>query len=352
MEIKRYFELVKEKRASDLYFIADSPPRLKIEGVVVAAGKGDLTPEMTKSIAQQIMTETQWRNFEKNLEVDFALKYPGVDAYFRVNVFTQMGHTGIVMRYINPKVPNLEDLKMPSVLKEVVMRKRGLILMVGATNSGKSTTLAAMLDYRNANHAGHIITIEDPVEYVHHHKKSLVSQRELGSDTHTFGRALRSCMRESPDVILIGEVRDRDTMETALVLCNTGHLVVSTLHANNSPQTIQRIINLFPHDQHRTLLTDLSTNLICVLSQRLVMGVDEKRAAAVEVMMVTPHIADLILNGKVEDLKEAMVKSAVTGMQTFDKALMDLYKSGRITMEEALKNADSRTHLEAKFHFG
>jgi twitching motility protein PilU len=352
MELKDYFKLVRTKNASDLFFIVGSPVRIKLEGEVVTVGKQVLNADMTRAIAHEIMTESQWRLFERDLEIDFAFHVPEEDVFFRVNAFTQMGHTALVMRYIRPRVPNLEELKLPDILPELIMRKRGLLLMVGATNSGKSTTLAAMLDYRNSHHAGHIITIEDPVEFVHSHKKSIISQREFGADTHSFNRALRSAMREAPDVILIGEIRDRDTMETALVLCNTGHLVVSTLHANNAAQAIQRIINLFPHERHPQLLADLATNLIAVLSQRLVMGVDDHRVAALEIMLGTPFISDLILNGRIDELKDAMLTSATKGMQSFDTALMLLYKQGRITMEEALKNADSRTNLEAKFHFG
>jgi twitching motility protein PilU len=352
MELKDYFILVRQKNASDLFFVVGSPVRIKLEGQVVSIGKQILSADMTRIIAREIMNENQWRLFERDLEIDFAYHVPEEETFFRVNAFTQMGNIALVLRYIKPKVPSLEELKLPDVLPDLIMRKRGLLLMVGATNSGKSTTLAAMLDYRNSHHAGHIITIEDPIEFVHHHKKSLVSQREFGADTHSFNRALRSAMREAPDVILIGEIRDRDTMETALVLCNTGHLVVSTLHANNAAQAIQRIINLFPHERHTQLLADLSSNLIAVLSQRLVMGVNEKRVAALELMLCTPFIAELILSGRVDELKDAMLNSATKGMQSFDMALMQLYHQGRITMEEALKNADSRTNLEAKFHFG
>jgi twitching motility protein PilU len=232
------------------------------------------------------------------------------------------------------------------------MPKRGLILMVGATNSGKSTTLAAMLDYRNENQAGHIVTIEDPIEFVHVHKKSLVNQRELGVDTHSYVQALRSCLRESPDVVLVGEIRDRETMDAALDLSNTGHLAISTMHANNAYQAIQRVINMFPQDHHKQLFMDLSLNLVAIISQRLVVGVNDKRVAAVEIMVNTPYMAELILNGRIDEIKTSMADSPVKGMQTFDMALFKLYKDGRITLEEALRNADSRTNLEAKINFG
>jgi twitching motility protein PilU len=351
-KLENYFLLAHQKKASDLFFIVGSPVRIKLEGEVHTVGKEALTPQDTEMIARTIMTAEQFDQFKHERDLDFALKSTHTNSYFRVNAYVQMGHIAIVMRYINPTIPSLDELRLPPILKDVVMRKRGLILMVGATNSGKSTTLAAMIDHRNSNHAGHIISIEDPVEFIHHHKKSVISQRELGADTHSFARALRSCMREAPDVILIGEIRDRETMETALVLCNTGHLVLSTLHANNAAQSIQRIVNLFPPEQQATLLADLSANLVCTLSQRLVMGVDDKRIAAMEILIKTPHIADLIQKARITELKDAMEQSAIKGMQSFDKSLTKLYHDGQITMEEALKNADSRTHLEAKFHFG
>jgi len=352
MDITPYLKLTVEKDASDVFFTVGSPVRIKVSGKVVAVGKSVLTAEITDAIATRIMTAEQRAAFEKELELDFAISLPEAQARFRVNAFRQQGLVSIIMRYVKSKVPTLDELKVPPVLKEVILRKRGLILMVGATNSGKSTTLGAMINHRNEHQASHIVTIEDPIEFVHPHKKSLMNQRELGVDTHTYLRALKSAMRESPDVILIGEIREQETMAAALELSNTGHLAISTLHANNAYQAMQRVINMFPQQLHKQLFMDLSLNLVCVISQRLVVSVDSKRAAAVEVMLNTPHIADLILNGRIEDIKEAMATSGADGMQTFDMALFNLYQVGRITLEEALNNADSRTNLEAKINFG
>ena len=258
----------------------------------------------------------------------------------------------MVVRLIPMHIPTVTELGLPEILNELVMTKRGLILMVGATGSGKSTTLAAMVDYRNSNQHGHILTIEDPVEFYHPNKKSIVNQREVGVDTLSYSAALRSSLREAPDVIQIGEIRDRETMEASLELCNTGHLAISTLHANNANQAMERVVNMFPHDLHKQLFMDLSLNLCCVISQRLVPDVNGKRCAAVEIMINTPHISELILKGEISELKKAMQESGARGMQTFDDALFALYKEGRISLEEALNNADSRTNLEAKINFG
>lgn len=352
LDIGPYLKLMIEKEGSDIFFTVGSPVRIKMQGRLVTVGKLELTAGMLRAIARTIMSDTQRIVFEKSLELDFAYQLPDVDARFRVNAFHQKGEVSIVMRYVRSHIPEMDSLKLPVVLKDLVMRKRGLLLMAGATNSGKSTTLAAMINHRNEHHAGHIVTIEDPIEFSHPHKKSLINQRELGFDTHTYLKALRSCMRESPDVILIGEIRDQETMSAAIELCNTGHLAISTLHANNAYQAMQRIVSMYPFDRHRQLFMDLSLNLVAIISQRLVLGVDEKRVAAVEVMINTPHIADLILQGRIDELKEAMLNSSVEGMQSFDMALFQLYHSGRITLEEALSNADSRTNLEAKINFG
>ncbi|MCP4701105.1 MAG: PilT/PilU family type 4a pilus ATPase, partial [Gammaproteobacteria bacterium] len=294
MDITPYLELMVEKDASDLFFIVGSPVRIKIGGKIVAVGKTALTAETAKAAAHKIMNEAQRMVFEKELEADFAISLAKNNARFRINAFKQQGFVSMVLRYVKSHPPTLEELKVPEVLKELVMRKRGLILMVGATGSGKSTTLAAMINHRNENHPGHIITIEDPIEFVHPHRKSVVNQRELGIDTHSYTHALRSCMREAPDVILIGEIRDQETMQAALELCNTGHLAISTLHANNAHQAMQRIVNMFPVNRHKELYMDLSMNLVSVISQRLVISVDEKRAAVLEVMINSPFIADLI----------------------------------------------------------
>ncbi len=352
MDISPYLKLAVEKDASDVFFSVNSPVRIKTAGKVVSVGKSTLTSQMTEAVARQIMNDKQWSHFEEELEIDFAIPWPETQARFRINAFRQQGNISLVMRYIKSTIPTLEDLKLPSVLKDLIMRKRGLLLMVGATNSGKSTTLAAMINHRNENGAGHIVTIEDPIEFVHPHKKSLVNQRELGVDTRSYLRALRSAMRESPDVVFIGEIRDQETMGASLELSNTGHLAISTLHANNSFQAMQRVINMFPQELHKQLFMDLSLNLVGVVSQRLAIGVNSRRVAAVEVMINTPYIADLILKGKIDEIKEAMVGSGAEGMQTFDGALFKLYQEGRITLEEALLHAESRSNLQAKINFG
>jgi len=352
MDITPYLKLMVEKNASDLFFTTDSPVKLKLEGQVSSVGKTLLNGDLTRAAAYGLMKDYQVAKFEKNMEVDFAVSLPDRSARFRVNVFRQRGEVAMVLRLIPTAIPTVEELGLPPILRELVMHKRGLILMVGATGSGKSTTLAAMIDHRNQSEAGHILTIEDPVEFSHPNRRAIVNQREVGVDTLSYQNALKSALREAPDVILIGEVRDRETMEAALELCNTGHLALATLHANNSNQAMERVINLFPDQLHQQLFMDLSLNLRSVISQRLVMGVDGKRCAAIEIMINTPHIAELILRGDLDQLKEAMTGSGAKGMKTFDSSLYDLYAEGRITLEEALNNADSKTNLEAKINFG
>jgi len=352
MDITPYLKLMVEKNASDVFFTVNSPVRIKIEGKLSPVGKTILTPELCMAAAYGIMTDYHRNKFEENLEVDFAISLPDGGARFRVNVFKQRGDIGMVLRLVPTVIPTLEEFGLPEVLGDLVLHKRGLILIVGATGSGKSTTIAAMLNHRNHNMAGHILTVEDPIEFSHPNKKSIFNQREIGIDTYSYRNALRSSLREAPDVILIGEIRDRDTMEAALELSNTGHLAVSTLHANNANQAMERVINLFPQQLHKQLLMDLSLNIRSVISQRLVMGVDGKRCAAIEILINTPHIADLILKGELEEIKTAMAESGASGMATFDVALFNLYKDGRIDLEEALNNADSRTNLEAKINFG
>ena len=352
MDIQPYLKLMVEKGASDLFITSDSAVKVKLEGKAVSVGKSELTPELTKAAADGIMNDAQKKIFAETMECDFAIALPDGSARFRVNVFRQRGKVGMVLRLIPSKIPTAEQLGLPEILTEVIMAKRGLILMVGGTGSGKSTTLAAMINHRNANQAGHILTIEDPVEFYHPNLKSIINQREVGVDTMSYARALKASLREAPDVILIGEIRDRETMEAGLELANTGHLAISTMHANNANQAMERVINMFPQDYHRQLFMDLALNLKSVVSQRLIPDVRGKRCAAIEILINTPHIAELILKGELEQIKEAMAESGTRGMQTFDNALFQLYKDERVTLEEALDNADSRTNLEAKINFG
>ncbi len=291
------------------------------------------------------MNEKQRKEFEKELECNFAISVPNVSR-FRVNVFQQQLHVGMVIRTISAEIPNFEKLKLPASLKHVIMEKRGLVLVVGGTGSGKSTSLAALIDYRNENSAGHIITVEDPVEYVHKHKKSMITHREVGVDSHSWHNALKNTLRQAPDVILIGEIRDTETMEHAIAFAETGHLCLGTLHSNNANQTLDRIINFFPEERRNQLLMDLSSNMKAIVSQRLIRTEDGKgRRAAVEIMLNTPLISDLILKGEFHELKAIMAKSRELGMQTFDQALFDLYNDGAISYEEALRNADSTNEL-------
>ncbi len=351
MKITPYLKLMIEKGGSDLYFTPNAPPKMKLDGKMASVGKDPLTPEQVKAAVLGILDKEQAAFYQENLEIDFAISL-GEEGRFRVNAFHQKNHCAMVLRYISSSIPNIDKLKVPEILKELIMHKRGLLLMVGGTGSGKSTTLAAMIDHRNSNQSGHILTIEDPVEFLHPHKKSLVNQREVGVDTKTYAAALKSSLREAPDVILIGEIRDRETMEAALELAGTGHLAISTLHANNAYQALTRIINMFPQGLHKQLFMDLSLYLRAILSQRLVPSADGKRRAAVEVMINTPHIAELILKGEVDGVKEALAESSEKGVQSFDEALFQLYKEEAITMEAALSAADSRANLEAKMHFG
>jgi twitching motility protein PilU len=349
--IKPLLKLMAEKKASDLFFTSNSPVKIKIEGLIYPINKHVLNAETVRDIAYGLMGAEQLEHFQNELEIDFAISEPGVGR-FRAAVFYQRGFPAIVLRYISVDTPKLDQLGLPDTLQELAMLKRGLVLMVGATGSGKSTTLAAMINHRNENCSDHILTIEDPVEFLHQNRKAIVNQREVGLDTRSFGRALRAAMRAAPDVILIGEIRDRETMESAIALAGTGHLAIATLHANNSAETLDRIINLFPRDQHAQIFLDLSQYLRAIVSQRLVRGRNNKRVAAVEVMLNTPHIQDLIKKGDVIGVKEAMLSSNERGIQNYDSALLHLYKEGRIDIEEALNNADSRTNLEARINFG
>jgi twitching motility protein PilU len=346
-----YLNLAVQKNASDIFFTASAPAMLKVEGEMLPVGKQQLTAEFIRDLALSILTPDQTAHLRSNLELDLALQ-AGNLGRFRVNIFHQRNVLGMVLRYVKSQVPNLDDLGVPEVLKELIMHKRGMLLMVGATGSGKSTTLAAMINHRNANKSGHILTIEDPIEFLHPNQKSIINQREVGQDSHSYENALKSSLREAPDVILIGEIRKRDTMEACIQLANTGHLSISTLHANNAYQALQRIVNLYPDDLRDQLYMDLSLTLRAIVSQRLVKRKDGKRCAAIEIMLNTPYIADLILKKRIDEVKEAMNQSSDRGMLTFDTSLYNLYKADVIELEEALVNADSRTNLEAKINFG
>jgi twitching motility protein PilU len=347
MGFKELLKLLIEREGSDLFLTTNAPPTIKAHGKLVPVTDKKLPPGAAKKIAYQIMSEEQIADFEKNPEMNLAIQEKDVGR-FRVNIFQQRGEIGIVARHIKTDIPQLDDLGLPPVLKDLVMSKRGIILFVGGTGSGKSTSLAALIDHRNKNSDGHIITIEDPVEFIHRHKKSIVNQREVGMDTHSYEEALKNTLRQAPDVILIGEIRSRETMEHAIAFAETGHLCLSTLHANNANQALDRIINFFPEDRHKQLLLDLSLNLRAFISQRLVPTPEGKRTAAVEIMIGTPRINDLIKQGKIEELKEVMEKSEQQGMKTFDAALFALYKEGRISYDEALKNADSKNNLRLR----
>ncbi len=351
LNTKPLFKLMVEKKASDLFFTSNAPIKIKIEGQILPVNKQVLTPDTVRQTAFAIMTPEQRDYFQHEWELDFAVSEPGLGR-FRVNVFMQRGYPAMVMRYITADMPRLEALGLPEVVSELVLLRRGLLLMVGATGSGKSTTLAAMINHRNENASDHIVTIEDPIEFLHTNKRSLVNQREVGLDTRSYSRALRGVVRAAPDVILIGEIRDRESMEAAIHLSGTGHLVLATMHANNCAESLDRIINMFPREQHAQIFLDLSQYLRAIMAQRLVMGKDNRRLAAVEVMINTPHIGTLVKKGDVVSIKEAINLSGEPGIQSFDSALHEQYKQGRISLEEALLNADSRANLEAKINFG
>jgi twitching motility protein PilU len=344
MDFRSYLRTMVEQDASDLYMSCGAPMSAKIDGTLQPLEQGKLTPEQVKDVAYSIMNEEQIREFEHKPEMNLAISEEGIGR-FRVNIFRQRNSISMVIRNIKTDIPDWKLLGLPEILTDVIMEKRGLVLFVGATGSGKSTSLASLIDYRNSNSAGHIITIEDPVEFVHSHKKSIVNQREVGVDTDSYEDALKNTLRQAPDVILIGEIRDQDTMEHALAFAETGHLAISTLHANNANQALDRIINFFPEERRNQLLLDLSLNLRAFVSQRLIKTIDGKRAAAVEILLGTPLVQDLIRRGDVHEIKEVMQKSESLGMQTFDRALYKLVEAGRIDTEEALKNADSPNNL-------
>ncbi|MEP5764100.1 MAG: PilT/PilU family type 4a pilus ATPase [Halieaceae bacterium] len=350
MRINQWLEILAKNDGSDLYLSTGAPPCAKFQGQLKPVAKESLKPGEIKTIAYEIMDPTQQEEFERELEMNLAISIAEVGR-FRINIFVQRNEVGIVARNIVTDIPFWKDLNLPEVLTNVVMEKRGLLLFVGGTGSGKSTSLAALIDYRNSNSGGHIITIEDPVEYVHRHKKCIVNQREVGVDTRNWHAALKNTLRQAPDVILIGEIRDRETMEHALAFAETGHLAISTLHANNANQALDRIINFFPEERRAQLLQDMSSNMRAIVSQRLIPTVENKRAAAIEILLGTPTISELILRGEFEGIKEIMDKSTGIGMQTFDQALFNLYQDGKISEEEALKNADSQNNVRLKIKF-
>ncbi|HJY75762.1 MAG TPA: PilT/PilU family type 4a pilus ATPase [Burkholderiales bacterium] len=340
------------RKGSDLFLTSGFPPAMKIDGKMTPVSQQVLTGGHTAMLIRSIMNDRQAAEFEANKECNFAIAPAGIGR-FRVNCFVQQSQVGAVLRVITTTIPNFEDLRLPPVLKDVAMTKRGLVLFVGATGSGKSTSLAAMIGYRNENSHGHIVTIEDPVEFVHPHKNCMITQREVGVDTESWEAALKNTLRQAPDVILIGEIRDRETMEHAVAFAETGHLCLGTLHANNSNQAMDRIINFFPEERRQQLLMDLSLNLKGVISQRLIPNRESKgRSCAVEVMLNSPLISDLIFKGEVHEIKEIMKKSRELGMQTFDQAIFDLYEAGRISYEDALRFADStnEVRLNIKLH--
>ena len=346
MIITPLLQLAADKQASDLFFSADAPINIKIDGIAMPINAQILDADTIKRIAYEMMTEQQISEFELHMEMNFSFRVSGI-GNFRVNVFRQRGNVAIVIRHVRGDILNIEELHLPQVLREFVMEKRGLVLVVGATSSGKSSTLAAMIEHRNAIKSGHILTIEDPIEYIFKHNKSIVNQREIGTDTENYGNALVSAMREAPDVLMIGEIRDRDTLKHGLIFAQTGHLCLSTLHANNSYHALNRIVNFFPYDARQSVLSDLSMCLRAIISQRLVRDTGGKLVPAVEILINSSLIADLIKKDDIDKIREAMEQSLSPGTQTFEQALYKLYKSGQITKEEALRNADSVSNLSS-----
>ena len=337
-----------DRKGSDLFITASFPTAIKIDGEVRPQTEQPLSPEQSAVLVRSIMNDRQTREFDATKEANFAIAPPGIGR-FRVSAFVQQGHTGCVIRQINSKIPTIEELELPTILKDIVMSKRGLVIVVGATGSGKSTTLASMVGYRNEKTRGHIVTIEDPVEYVHQHRGCVVTHREIGVDTESWHTALKNTLRQAPDVIMIGEIRDRETMEYGIQFAETGHLVLATLHANSSNQALDRIINFFPEEKREQLLMDLSLNIRSMVSQRLIpREKSEGRIAAMEILIGTPLVADLIFRGEAAKIKEVMSRSNRLGMKTFDQALYDLYEAGVISYEEGLRNADSKNELRLR----
>ncbi|MDD3609486.1 MAG: PilT/PilU family type 4a pilus ATPase [Halothiobacillaceae bacterium] len=351
LNLEPFLKLMAEKGGSDLFFSTGTMPAVKIEGEIRFIGRDKLMPGQVRSLAYSVLTPEQIERFEDNLELNLALSYPHLGR-FRVNIFVQRGEVAMVIRFIKTDVPDVGSLSLPDSLNELITLKTGLILVVGATGSGKSTTLASMVEHRNLTMPGHILTIEDPMEFAFSHKRSIVNQREVGMDTLSYANALKEAMREAPDVIMIGEIRDKTNMEHALAYADTGHLCLSTLHATNSNQALDRIIRFFPPEARDQLLMDLSLNLRAIISQRLIPGLNGKRVPAVEIMLNTPFVQELIRRGRVDEIKAAMEQNRMAGMQTFDQSLHALWKSEKISREEALRNADSKTNLEWRMSFG
>jgi twitching motility protein PilU len=350
IDITPVLKFMVEKNGSDLFFSTGASIHINIEGHTLPVNNQTMAPGMIKEIAYAMMSEDKIKKFEQNLEMNFAFGRRDLGR-FRINVFRQRGEVAMVIRHIKSDIPSFETLGLPSVLKELMLRQRGLILVVGSTGSGKSTTLAAMIDHRNETTPGHILTLEDPIEFMHDHKKSVVDQREVGIDTLSFDNGLKNAMRQAPDVILIGEVRDMEGMKMAMVYAETGHLCLATLHANNANQAVERVLSFFPQDGKEGLLLGLSLNLVAIISQRLVPGTQTKRAAAVEVLINTPYISNLIQESKLEEIKEVMSNNNDIGMCTFDQSLYRLFSAGKISEDNALASADSRNDLSLKIRF-
>ena len=349
--LEPYLKIMVDKQASDMYFVTAAPPNMKVQGKTAAIAKNDFHAGQVQALAYSLLNDEQIRDFEINREMNIGFTLAGVGR-FRVNIFIQRSEVSMVIRYIKWEIPTIEQLGLPKILKKIVMNHTGLVLVVGSTGSGKSTTLASMINYRNNLEGGHILTIEDPIEFVFKHDQAIVSQREVGIDTLSYENALREALREAPDVIMIGEARDAETMKAAINFADTGHLCLTTLHAVNSNQAMDRMLNMFPTDMHRQLLMDLSLNLKAIISQRLVPGMKGKLACAVEVMVNTPYIKELLREGNFSQIKEIMEKGDTAGMQTFDQSLYDLYKADKISIKNALDYADSSTNLEWKINFG
>lgn len=350
MIITPLLQLAADKHASDLFFSVGAPVNIKIDGICMPINAQLLDAEIIKSIAYELMSPKRIAEFESTMEMNFSFKAEGI-GNFRLNIFRQRGDVAMVIRYVKGAIEKVESLNLPLVLKELIMEKRGLILVVGATGSGKSTTLAAMIEHRNQTKSGHVLTVEDPIEYIFKHGKSIINQREVGTDTKNYDTALTSAMREAPDVLMIGEVRDRETLREAIIFAQTGHLCLTTLHANNSYHALNRIVNFFPYDARQSVLSDMSMCLRAVISQRLVRGTDGKQIPAVEVLLNTALIADLIKNDKIDQIREAIDNSVSPGSQTFEQALYNLFKAKRISREEAMRNADSANNLSNLIDF-